>query len=831
MEESNLKKTRIEKLNKLKSLAINPYPASYAKTHTIAQALEQEEHVVRTAGKLFSFREHGSVVFSDLKDETGKIQIFFQKKLLGNQFKELKLLDIGDFIGVEGRVTRTVAGEISIAPTSFTILSKSLSLLPNEWFGLKDIETRYRQRYLDLLLNPEVRSRFNIRTKLISGIREYLDSFRFWEVETPTLQTLYGGANAKPFTTHLRALDQDVYLRIADELYLKRLIVGGYERVYEICKDFRNEGIDNSHFPEFTMIEWYEAYADYHVMMDRAEGLVKHVANKLFGHTVLQVNDKKIDVGKNWPRIEMAKIINDKLRIDVEKETKETLFQYAKKHFPDMQLVGGETKGQLIFAIFEHAIPKLLTEPTWIIDYPQDVSPLSKVHRSKPGWVERFEGYIGGKEIFDGWSELNDPQTQRKMWLADEHAARKDKEEAQHIDEDFLTAMEYGMPPFGGIGVGIDRLTMLFTNTWIIKELILFPTLKREKQKNDRKKQADSFRQDFSKKIVIVVNNDLPQWQVLNTVGHISAYIGNKMQQEFDTGGSFDGKDNISHPRNTQYPIIVLSAKSEHLSHLAGRVRTSGLLYHGFIREMIETTNDKEIEKILSNKTENQIEYLGIGIFGEKEKVDKLTKSYPLWSKEEKIPSETQKRNMTRDEAYKLLVQYLTTKNLIKHSLATEATMRALARYFHEDEEVWGITGLLHDIDYELAQKEDKLNKHGILLFEQNPAIIKEPMAHAIKAHNYTKTNILPESHLDWAITCCDQLTGLIVAAALVHPDKKLSLLDKEFILKRFSEKSFAKGADRETIKLCEEKLEIPLPEFIEITLQAMQGISKELGL
>ena len=481
MDELDLRKARLEKLKKLKALGINPYTASYQKEQTIQEALKSEGKVVKTAGRIFSLRTHGNIGFADLKDETGKIQIFFQKKLLGDQYKNINLLDIGDFLGVEGQVVKTIAGEISVAPTSYTLLTKSLLPLPSEWFGLKDVETRYRQRYLDLLLNPGVRERFNIRTKLVSGIREYLDKLGFWEVETPTLQSLYGGANAKPFKTHVNALGEDVYLRIADELYLKRLIIGGYERVYEICKDFRNEGIDNSHFPEFTMIEWYEAYGDYQRVMDVAEGLFKHLARKVYGHTTLTIEDKKIDIGNKWPRITMTDILKEKLNLNAEEETEKSLFEYAKKNCLDIQLVGGETKGQLIFAIFEHAIPKLLHEPVWIIDYPEDVSPLSKAHRNKEGWVERFEGYVGGKEICDGWSELTDPQIQRSRFTKDTKIVRKDKEEAQHIDEDFLTAMEYGMPPLGGIGIGIDRLTMFFTNIWAIKEVILFPTLRSEK--------------------------------------------------------------------------------------------------------------------------------------------------------------------------------------------------------------------------------------------------------------------------------------------------------------------------------------------------------------
>ncbi|MEK7517124.1 MAG: lysine--tRNA ligase [Patescibacteria group bacterium] len=692
MEEIDFRKARLEKLKKLRSLGINPYPASYPKKQTIADSLKSEGKIVSTAGRIFSLRTHGSIAFADLKDETGKIQIFFQKKLLGESYKNIELLDIGDFIGVEGKVVKTIAGEISIAPDSFAILSKSLRPLPSTHFGLKDPEDRYRQRYLDLLINPEIRERFNIRTKLVSGVREYLDKLGFWEVETPTLQPLYGGANAKPFKTHVNALDRDMYLRIADELYLKRLVIGGYEKVYEICKDFRNEGIDHSHFPEFTMIEWYEAYADYQKVMDVAEGIFKYLAKKIYGHTTLQIEDKKIDIGNKWPRIEMSAILKEKLRLDIEKETPESLTNYAKKHCKDMQIVGGETKGQLIFAIFEHLIPRTLHEPTWIIDYPEDVSPLSKAHRSKKGWVERFEGYIGGKEICDGWSELTDPKVQRERFVADSKIARKDKEEAQHTDEDFLTAMEYSMPPLGGIGIGIDRLAMFFTNTWAVKEVMLFPNLR------------------FETKIVNEVSRKKP-----------------------------DGR--------------------------------------------------------------------------------------------------SQKVSMTREEAYKLLTKYIKSGNLIKHCVASEAVMKATYRYFHksdldkEVENVWGITGLLHDIDYEIAQKENKLDKHGMLFFEKNSDIIPEPIAHAIKAHNYQNTHVEPVTDMDWAITCCDQLTGLVVAAALIHKEKKLGSIDSEFVMKRLNTPSFAKGANRETIKLCEEKLGIPLERFVGITLSAMQAISKELGL
>lgn len=475
-----IRKIRLEKVQELNKLGVEPYPSrikgARQEIKNIRKSLGKE---VAIAGRIWGWRAHGNSVFADLKDESGQIQIFFQKKNLGKNFETLKLFDIGDFLWVTGTVFKTKAGEVTIDVSDFQLLTKSIRPLPSTWHGLKDVEERYRKRYLDILLNEEVRKRFEVRTKIVTELRSYLDNLGYLEVETPILQPLYGGANAKPFITHHNALNYDYYLRIADELYLKRLIVGGYEKVYEIAKDFRNEGIDQTHNPEFTMVEFYEAYADYNRMMDITEGLFKHLAKKVLGGTKVKVADKKIDLESRWPRVEMVKLIKDKLEVDVVKESTTNLSKYLKKN--NIELVGKESKGQLIYLIFEHLVTEKLLDPVWVIDYPADVSPLSKSHPEKEGFAERFEGYAGGKEISDGWSEINDPVIQRERFETDVKLARKDKEEAQQVDEDFIEALEYGMPPLGGIGVGIDRLTMFFTNTWSIKEVILFPTLKPKK--------------------------------------------------------------------------------------------------------------------------------------------------------------------------------------------------------------------------------------------------------------------------------------------------------------------------------------------------------------
>lgn len=476
MQDTDFRKVRLEKLEKIKALGWNPYPASFDKKQAIADCLKSLGKTVKTAGKIFSYREHGNIAFADLKDESGKIQIFFQKKLLGEAYKNLKLLDIGDYIGVEGEVIKTTAGEVSIASTSYTLLTKSLSSIPSEFFGLKDTETRYRKRYLDLLLNEESKNRFLQRTKIINAVREYLNKDGALEVETPTLQSLYGGANARPFATHHNALDSDFYLKISDELYLKRLIIGGFEKVYEIDHDFRNEGIDKNHNPEFTMMEVYYAYSDYNDMMRLTENLYEFVAKKVLGTTKIKYQDKEIDVKAPWKRITMKDAIKEYLKVDVDKLSDKEIIEEIKKHESAYD-GNGVARGLLIAKIFEFA-ENHLVDPVFVIDFPKETTALCKPKADNPDLIERFEPYINGWEVGNAYSELNDPILQRKYFEDQKKTYEKNKEEAQPVDEDFLTAMEYGMPPMGGLGIGIDRMVMLLTNAKNIKDVIFFPTLR-----------------------------------------------------------------------------------------------------------------------------------------------------------------------------------------------------------------------------------------------------------------------------------------------------------------------------------------------------------------
>lgn len=479
---------RIEKLNKLKNLGVNPYPAETHKTHSNGEIIENfsslEGTTVNVAGRIISIRTHSKLCFMDINDASGKIQLYLKEENFTNPnyenseigFGDLNLLDTGDFIEATGNVVKTKAGEISVEAKSIRVLSKALRPLPDKWEGFKDVEERYRRRYIDFQINEDAKKVIDTRWKITKEIRKFLWEKGFDEVETPILQPIYGGTNARPFSTHFNALDCDFYLRVAPELYLKRLIIGGYEKVFEIAKNFRNEGIDHSHFPEFSMLEWYEAYADYNKVMDLAEEMTKYLVKKLTGGSVLKVKGVDIDIGKTWERVPIEDVIKRELGIEWDKVDDDEAKRLAKKF--DVQIRGTWDKNKALFAIYDkEATPKLI-DPTWVTDYPAAVSPLSKTHRSKPGRAERFEGYIGGVEIFDGWSEIVSGLEQSDRFEKEQKNMKEGDTEAMPLDEDFVEALEYGCPPLGGIGFGIDRLVMFLTDTWAIKDVVAFPTLK-----------------------------------------------------------------------------------------------------------------------------------------------------------------------------------------------------------------------------------------------------------------------------------------------------------------------------------------------------------------
>jgi len=486
-QESDLVLHRKEKLKKLRERNIDPYPYGFRKTHLSSEItedfskLEAEGKEVRIAGRIVALRPHGKTLFAHLKDGAGKIQIYVKKDEVGEEkFQLLDLFDIGDFLGVTGKVFKTRTGEITVRATDFQILCKSLRPLPEKWHGLQDKELRYRQRYVDLIVNDEVKKIFLLRTELIKALREFLDNLGFVEVETPSLQPLYGGAFARPFVTHHNALDIDLYLRIADELYLKRLIVGGFEKVYEVCKVFRNEGMDRNHNPEFTMLELYQAYADYNDIMELYEKLLNHAATKVLGASGFEFEGNQIDLTPPWRRLPMMDAIREHAGVDLAGKTEDEIRKAAEGLEVKENL--NRPKGKLIEAIFETRVQPKLIQPTFITDFPVEMSPLAKHHREKEGLTERFELFIGGCEMGNAFSELNDPLDQRERFRQQAELAKRGDEEAQVLDEDFIRALEYGMPPTGGLGFGVDRLVMVLSNTHSIREVIFFPQMRPEEQ-------------------------------------------------------------------------------------------------------------------------------------------------------------------------------------------------------------------------------------------------------------------------------------------------------------------------------------------------------------
>ena len=482
-EVSNLLAERRQKLDRLRAAGVDPFPHRFEGREEIGGVLTRHEGleagtetdaVHRVAGRVAARRGHGQAAFIDLRDATGQIQLHAKADVLGDAFSLLEDLDLGDIIGVDGRAVVTRRGQLSIEVERWQILAKSLRPPPDKFHGLEDTETRYRRRELDLMANEESREIFRIRARTVSETRRWLDEQGFFEVETPVLQPLYGGALAKPFTTHHNALDRDLYLRIATELYLKRCVVGGIDKVYELGKDFRNEGISMKHNPEFTMLEWYEAYGDYDKTASDLEKLVSEVGTTVLGKPEIERDGRTIDLSPSWHRITLRDAILDASGIDIEKETTREGLAAAM----DIELADTVGWGKLVDTLFSKQVEPKLIEPTFILDYPVELSPFAKAHRSKPGVVERWEAFIGGVEIANSFSELNDPDEQRRRF--EQQAAELDRgdEEAQPYDETFIEALEQGMPPTGGVGLGIDRLVMMLTNTASLREVVLFPAMK-----------------------------------------------------------------------------------------------------------------------------------------------------------------------------------------------------------------------------------------------------------------------------------------------------------------------------------------------------------------
>ncbi|RJP74534.1 MAG: lysine--tRNA ligase [Candidatus Abyssobacteria bacterium SURF_17] len=476
---------RLEKLARIREAGEEPFKYSYPRTHTVEQAYKEYARAdgadtsVKLAGRLFALRYHGKSVFGDLCDDSGKIQLFFGLNELGGERFEFlsKLVNIGDFLGVTGNMFTTRTNQVTVKVHDFSLLTKSLRPLPEKWHGLKDVEIRLRQRYLDLLSNESVREIFRKRSHVIRSIREFLDARGYIEVETPMLQPIPGGATARPFVTHHNALDRDLYLRIAPELYLKRLLVGGFEKVYEINRNFRNEGLSQRHNPEFTMLELYHAYVDYESIMELVEQMVNHMVVELTGGHRLVYQGSEINLEPPWPRVAFFDAVREFAGVDIEAVHGADRAHEAVSHLK-LELDESAGYGKICDELLKtYVVPKLIA-PTFIVDHPAELSPLAKRKRGNQRLTERFQPYIGGLEMGNAFSELNDPQEQRARFEEQMKLRERGDEEAQTLDEDYVTALEYGMPPAAGLGIGVDRLVMLLTDSASIKDVILFPQLR-----------------------------------------------------------------------------------------------------------------------------------------------------------------------------------------------------------------------------------------------------------------------------------------------------------------------------------------------------------------
>ncbi len=625
-----IRNTRLEKLRLMAEAGLDAYPISTKREHTLAEAAEQFEKLakkksVTLAGRVMSLRPQGGLVFFTLDDGTGRFQGLLKKENVTEQEFELfsKVVDIGDFLEVEGSLFLTKRNEKTLEVRRFRMLAKSLRPLPEKWHGLQDVEERFRHRYLDTLMSPEVKARFMLRSKIVSEIRLFYNEAGYVEVETPRLQALAGGATAQPFVTHHNSLDIDFHLTIAQELYLKELLVGGFTKVYEIGRKFRNEGIDATHNPEFTMLESQEAYADALGQRGFIETLFKQIVRNIFKKDTITYNGQEVRFNEPFAVITFYDLLKRHALIaDPEKITREALTLQANQL--GVEVDQSESLEKILDNVYKKTCRPKLIQPTFIIDYPVSFNPFAKRKEDAPHLIDRFQLVAGGIEIVNAFSELNNPIDQKERYLEQDKKKTKGEHDISPSDKDYLEAMEYGMPPNGGIGIGIDRLAMLLTDAKNIKEVILFPTLrpKEEGSKNKEKKVA-----------VAVLNKSLglKRWEEMNTVAHLAASLGARKGKGLFFQEEIQTKDEQAIALNIQHAIMIKEGKStESLLALARDAREKGITVTEFTREMLVTTDDKKVIAATKTKNLNEIEYLGVLVFGDRSLIETLTEKFPL---------------------------------------------------------------------------------------------------------------------------------------------------------------------------------------------------------
>jgi len=633
---------RKEKLEALRKMGVDPYPASVRREHTVEEARGMDGRTASVVGRIYAMRGHGKLSFWDIADETGKIQVVLKADTVNaDSFMLVPFFDIGDIVALQGMIGKTQAGEISVFAESLQVLTKTLRPLPDQWHGLKDVEERYRKRYLDTLLNPDVKRRLALRSKIIDSIRDFLTDRGMVEVETPTLQPVYGGGFARPFSTHHNELDADLYLRISDEMYLKRLIVGGFEKVFEITKVFRNEGIDFDHNPEFTMFEAQIAYQDYSYGMDIIEEIIEYTAKRVLGATKVNYQGKDLEFARPWTRMKMVEAVLAHTGIDPLSwtsvdEAKAAIQTMDIKQDKFKELKKIQSVGECIAFAFEEAVEEKLIQPTIIYDYPIEVSPLAK-KCDETRFTQRFEMFANGSELGNNYSELNDPIDLWKRFVGEKKREKAGFDEAHQTDYDYLEAIEHGFPPTCGIAIGIDRLVMFLTDARNIKEVIPFPTLRSDRRHAvspaaDEASDHESLPDEKSKRFVAIMRDGVDPGRMMNALGHMTAGLaGGQMEGKGMSFLQYKDRDGGVHPNISHFPFIVLRAdNSNQIRTVRKEAQKRGIPFTDFTSTMTVGTSAEQVGRTAETPEAN-LDYFGICLFGSTEELKAVTKKFSLF--------------------------------------------------------------------------------------------------------------------------------------------------------------------------------------------------------
>ncbi len=873
-EENHLITERKAKIQAWNDLGFPGYAKDFERTHTAAEAVEDiksNEGALREApaimakpqqarsmaGRIVASREMGKLAFLKIRDVSGNFQICLAQDLLGANFKALlKALDLGDYCGFAGEFFTTKNGEPTLMAVEVTPLSKSLRPLPEKWHGLTDKEHCYRERNLDLISNQESFKRFKIRSEVVKAVRNFYEARDFIEVETSILQAQAGGAMAKTFETHHNALDHNFHLRIALELPLKIACSGGFERIFEIGKCFRNEGTDPSHLQEFTMLEWYAAYVSFEQNMEWNEQMLREIATKVFGKTVFTVKDKnetdhEIDFEKPFAKKRFADLLKEYADFDMFSASDDEV--RAKAAEVGVEQIDGVGRANLLDDIYKKTARPNLIQPTFVLDYPEDLKPLAAPNGD--GTASCFQVLIAGWEVINAYGELIDPQIQRALLEKQAEFKASGDDEAMEVDEVFLKAMEHGFPPMAGQGMGIDRIVTLLTGQDNLREVVLFPTMRPETGKQDKE----------TKLATAIINTDLisEDWQALNSVGHLCAAFGAREGKSLFYQDEVETKDGKTIKLNTTQAIMIKGCdKNLSLIDLAQKAKAQGLQVAEFTREMLATSDDAKVAEITKTKNLSEIDFYGILVFGKKSVVENMTKEFELLRSLENASTshphedgdpdnknsdlEVDSRmhgndnsgggfeifdgEFDRDKAWKM-VKSRCDWALQRHLAHVAVSMEALAVHLgHQDQkETWYLTGLLHDIDWNQTIETPELHcgEPTMQYLEANG--VPEVIYRGIQSHH--EIFDLPiDSDLRKGLLAVDEISGFAVAVAQMRPTKMEGISPKS-ITKKMKDKQFAASVSREHMKYCEPYFNIPVSEFLQILIPAWEAIAQDWKL